>query len=244
MELAKNIDAETKEKEDRESFKCNVSYGQINIDRDAETYRSELGIDLESLKEKELRLLEIGSSSGWFLESCEKEKIFAIGVDPKYTKIKTVSCVSPVVAGVNEYLPFRSETFDLIVISWASIFYVPSNYSDEEKVRKANDRMFFIPSNFYDEVKARKADKRMFKELFRALKPGGKAVIYPLDTYNERGILRAKRALKEIDEESKAAGELDTFTALFSSYRAYTRLVLTKIKRGQTNEAQYLSSPI
>jgi ubiquinone/menaquinone biosynthesis C-methylase UbiE len=132
---------------------------------DFHTQLRELGLSVESLKEKSV--LDIGSGGARFAEGAKDENINTkiISLDPKYSlpknlKLKitggedtTMKRVKekqlPIVVGLAESLPFSDKSFDLVIANCSVPYYQP------DKNLKA----------------------KSISEIIRVLKPGGEARI-------------------------------------------------------------------
>jgi ubiquinone/menaquinone biosynthesis C-methylase UbiE len=139
-----------------------VELNKIHIDtslhgydcRGVEEYEKELGITAKSLDGK--HVLDIGSGHSKFSLWCKEFGVDFLCLDPRYREVMQLNAKDKI-AGVNEVLPFRNSSFDAILSCYSSFFYLNEYYRDK-KLRK-------------------EAAKAMFKEVFRVLKPQGKAYI-------------------------------------------------------------------
>jgi len=151
--------------------------------RGIDEYTTLLGFSVDELRHK--NILDIGCGYGLFKNECkEKHNIDIIGLDPvfctpiekylendksdeskgefgmtveQYLRISDnhQNCIS----GLNEELPFRSNSFDLVLSSNAALSYVADNYRNfEESCEMA---------------------KQMFQEIIRVLKPDGRLLLCP-----------------------------------------------------------------
>ncbi|MBI2120881.1 MAG: class I SAM-dependent methyltransferase [Parcubacteria group bacterium] len=138
--------------------------------RNFEDVSSELGIIREDLKGK--IILDIGSGGAGFAEGVKQNKELksrVISLDPNYN-LETLSeenrdlmrnAVKEInkegldaVAGLSESLPFKNESFDLIISNHAVPWHIAE---DAEKVTKS------------------------IKEIIRTLKPGGEVKLHPVE---------------------------------------------------------------
>lgn len=154
---------------------------------DFHTQLNELGLSIESLRDK--NVLDIGSGGARLAEGAKDEKINAkiISLDPKYSSPKSLNRkISgdkdttmerikekqlPAVAGLAESLPFTDESFDLIIANCS------------------------VP--YYQSDKGLKA--KSISEMIRVLKPGGEARI-TMVTKNDEDVV------KDVIEKSKDCG--------------------------------------
>lgn len=129
-------------------------------------YQRELGINVKTLKGKSV--LDIGAGYGIFQEECQKIGIPAIALDPSYrnptkggdrfeSHLKIARSRKGKVSGVNETLPFKENSFDMVLSNCSSFHYLYHNYPR--------------PGHRYEMAKL------MFEEVVRVLKPGGEARI-------------------------------------------------------------------
>lgn len=135
-------------------------------DRGMTDYQRDLGINVKALKGK--AVLDIGAGYGVFQEECQKIGIYAIALDPAYrnpakggdrfeSHLKAARNRKGKVSGVNEALPFKENSFDVVLSNCSSFHYLYHNYPRH--------------SHRYEMAKL------MFEEIIRVLRPGGEARI-------------------------------------------------------------------
>lgn len=148
--------------------------------RSYEQILSELNLTEGDIKDK--FILDLGSGGAGFAEGVKQnEELLSrvVSVDPNYN-LATLSVENAnlmneavkniteqkldAVAGLAENLPFKNETFDLVISNHA----VPWHFAENtEKISKS------------------------IKEIMRVLKPGGEARLYPVETQTDRTIFDA-----------------------------------------------------
>ncbi len=144
-------------------------------------YSMVLGLDIGSLQGKDI--LDIGAGAGLFERECSKLGINVISLDPAYSLSADPESNSPYgnldigkylmvrrnrdnkITGVNEALPFRDGSFDVVLSTFSSYFYLIDNYLLERQ-----DDVF-----------------RLFtEEVVRVLRPGGEARIGQIVYHQDR----------------------------------------------------------
>lgn len=152
-------------KEKNSSFEESTKprYEYLPTGRGLEDYLKNLRLTKEDLEKKVI--LDIGAGARKFAKDIEDEKIDAevYSLDPYYAfqdkslekvinKNKSPGVQKKTVAAAGDRLPFRNETFDLVLSDFALPFYSAS----------------------------RRELKDFFSEVRRVVKPGGEIRIYPL----------------------------------------------------------------
>ncbi len=110
--------------------------------RDVGEYEAEIGIRAGALRGK--RVLDIGSGFGVFGHECRAKGIYVVDVDPSYSSFHTLYTnygawvrreyaeatrdTSAKVAAVHETLPIKSESVDIVVSCYSSLYYASVNH--------------------------------------------------------------------------------------------------------------------
>jgi len=140
--------------------------------RGIDQYSMVLGITLEDLYGKDV--LDIGAGAGLFGKECSKHGINVVSLDPSYSLpereiaerkhgdmdiskyLRRKANRKGKIVGVNEALSFKDESFDMVLSTFASYFYIQDNYPEER-----HDEIFELFTG----------------EILRVLKRGGEARI-------------------------------------------------------------------
>lgn len=123
---------------------------------DLEYYLAFLELNKEDLENK--NILDVGSSTGKIVEEINELNSKAFGVDPIYAQesgreiLKNKNKAIAGMAGNGNNLPFKTETFDIIINNFSTF-----NYAKNENVVNKN-----------------------FEEQLRLLKEGGSLYVFPL----------------------------------------------------------------
>jgi len=152
-------------------------------------YERDLGLNVRSLRGK--AVLDIGAGYGKFQEECQELGIPVIALDPVYRNPKKVSeCFEAYlkvarnrrnkIVGINETLPFRENSFDVVLSNCSSFHYLYLNYPRNRRYEMA---------------------KEMFEEIIRILKPSGEARICKVRQRSKDRIIY-DTALKKIAKQS------------------------------------------
>lgn len=145
-----------------------------------------VGLNLQTSSLDNKTILDIGGGKGNFAREVQDKfgKTRVYNLDPHLEKEGTIKQV----AGLAQELPFKNDTFDLII----SFFAIPLH------IEKSSDEIIF------------------FEEIFRTLKPGGQARIAPfVQTFNHmRSLKSAQINIREIFKESKLEIEMESHDVL------------------------------
>lgn len=196
-------------------------------DRDIADYQRELGVNVKSLKGK--AVLDVGAGYGIFQEECQEIGISAIALDPSYrnperggdrfeSHLKVAQNRRSKISGVNETLPFKENSFDMVLSNCSSFHYLYYNYP----------RL----------CRRYEMAKQMFEEVIRVLKPGGEARICEVRQRSDDRV-SYQTILKEIAKEYYSEISWEFVTMVIprkvdrkKKFRFEEYLVLHKLAKG------------